>query len=318
MKQHEFEALHQELWQKIDAALEKPAQGKNASLLAEHYLSLCQQLAIAKERMYDGALVERLNNRALGLYRELYRYRAETRLNLYAFFRRDFPLAIYRHRFYILIALLVMILPGLVAGTWSYFDEEAIYSVLDSSQVRHMERIYDPESRKIGREREADTDLFMFGFYIKNNISVAFRCFAGGLLLGIGTLLVLFFNGMFMGSIAGHLTRLDFVDTFYPFVIGHGSFELTAIVFSGAAGLRLGYAIVNPGLSSRLDSLRYAGREVVPMLYGIVLMLIIAAFLEAFWSSSSSLPIALKYWVGAILWGLVLWYSCSGRRHESR
>ena len=318
MKQHEFEALHQELWQKIDAALEKPAQGKNASLLAEHYLSLCQQLAIAKERMYDGALVERLNNRALGLYRELYRYRAETRLNLYAFFRRDFPLAIYRHRFYILVAFLVMILPGLVAGTWSYFDEEAIYSVLDSSQVRHMERIYDPELRKIGRERDADTDLFMFGFYIKNNISVAFRCFAGGLLLGIGTLLVLFFNGMFMGSIAGHLTRLDFVDTFYPFVIGHGSFELTAIVFSGAAGLRLGYAIVNPGQSSRLDSLRYAGREVVPMLYGIVLMLTIAAFLEAFWSSSSSLSITLKYWVGAILWGLVLWYSCSGRRHESR
>jgi len=318
MKQQEFEALHQELWQQIDAALEKPAQGKNASLLAQHYLSLCQQLAIAKERMYDSALVERLNNRALGLYRELYRYRAETRLNLYAFFRRDFPLAIYRHRFYILVALLVMILPGLVAGSWSYFDEEAIYSVLDSSQVRHMERIYDPELRKIGREREADTDLYMFGFYIKNNISVAFRCFAGGLVLGIGTLLVLFFNGMFMGSIAGHLTRLDFVDTFYPFVIGHGSFELTAIVFSGAAGLRLGYAIVNPGQSSRLDSLRQAGREVVPMLYGIVLMLTIAAFLEAFWSSSSSLPITLKYWVGAILWGLVLWYCCSGRRYESR
>ena len=318
MKQHEFEALHQELWQQIDAALEKPARGDNASLLTEHYLSLCQQLAIAKERMYDGALIERLNNRALGLYRELYRYRAETRLNFYAFFRRDFPRAIYRHRFYILIALLVMILPGLVAGTWSYLDEEAIYSVLDSSQVRHMERIYDPESNKIGREREADTDLFMFGFYIKNNISVAFRCFAGGLLLGIGTLLVLFFNGMFMGSIAGHLTRLDFVDTFYPFVIGHGSFELTAIVFSGAAGLRLGYAIISPGQCSRLDSLRQAGREVVPMLYGIVLMLTIAAFLEAFWSSSSSLPISVKYSVGAILWSLVLLYSFSGRRHESR
>ena len=318
MKQHEFEALHQELWRQIDTALENPARGDNAALLAEHYLSLCRQLAIAKERMYDGALVESLNNRALGLYRELYRYRAETRLNVYAFCRRDFPLAIYRHRFFILVAFVAMILPGLVAGTWTFFDEEAIYSVLDASQVRHMERIYDPESGKIGREREADTDLFMFGFYIKNNISVAFRCFAGGLLLGIGALLVLFFNGMLMGSIAGHLTRLDFVDTFYPFVIGHGSFELTAIVFSGAAGLRLGYAIINPGQSSRLDSLRQAGREVVPMLYGIVLMLTIAAFVEAFWTSSNSLPIALKYAVGAILWGLVLWYSFSGRRHESR
>ncbi|MCP4471582.1 MAG: stage II sporulation protein M [Gammaproteobacteria bacterium] len=318
MKQHEFEAQHEALWQRIDAALEKPSQGDNSKFLAEQYLHLCQQLAIAKERMYDGALLARLNKLALELYRELYRYRSETRLNFYAFYKRDFPLAIYRHRFYILLAFLVMVLPGLVAGAWTYLDEDSIYSVVDGSQVRQVERMYDPQADKLGRERESETDILMFGFYIKNNISVAFRCFAGGLLLGIGTLLVLFFNGMFMGSIAGHLTRLDYVDTFYPFVAGHGSFELTAIVFSGAAGLRLGYAILNPGQSSRLDSLRQAGRDVVPMLYGIVLMLVIAAFLEAFWSSNGTLPIAVKYAVAAVLWGLVLLYSFSGRRHGSR
>jgi uncharacterized membrane protein SpoIIM required for sporulation len=318
MKQHEFEAQHRALWQRIEAALEKPSEGDNGKFLAEQYLHLCQQLAIAKERMYDGALLERLNKLALELYRELYRYRSETRLNFYAFYKRDFPLAIYRHRYYILLAFLVLVLPGLVAGIWTYLDEDAIYSVVDGSQVRQMERMYDPQARKIGRERESETDILMFGFYIKNNISVAFRCFAGGLLLGIGTLLVLSFNGMFMGSIAGHLTRLDYVDTFYPFVAGHGSFELTAIVFSGAAGLRLGYSILVPGQSSRLDSLRQAGRDVVPLLYGIVLMLVIAAFLEAFWSSNGALPIAVKYAVAAVLWGLVLLYSFSGRRHESR
>ena len=318
MKQQTFEQQHDAVWQKIEASLEKPAQGDNSKILAEHYMLLCQHLALAKERLYDAALVERLNNLVLGVYRELYRYRAETRLNFYAFFKRDFPLAIYRHRYFILVSFLVMVLPGLIAGTWTYLDEDAVYSVLDASQVREVERMYDPEARKLGREREADTDIFMFGFYIKNNISVAFRCFAGGMVIGIGTLLVLFFNGMFMGSIAGHLTRLDYVDTFYPFVVGHGSFELTAIGFSGAAGLRLGYAISHPGQSSRLDSLRNAGRDVVPMLYGIVLMLVIAAFLEAFWSSSTSLTIEVKYSVGAVLWALVLLYSFSGRRHESR
>jgi len=74
MKQHEFETQHQALWQRIEAALEKPSQGDNAKFLAEQYLHLCQQLAIAKERMYDGALLERLNKLALELYRELYRY----------------------------------------------------------------------------------------------------------------------------------------------------------------------------------------------------------------------------------------------------
>jgi uncharacterized membrane protein SpoIIM required for sporulation len=318
MKQKDFEARHAQTWERIDEALQKPAAGDNSRVLAEHYLQLCQHLAIAKERLYDPALVERLNNLVLCVYRELYRYRSETRLNLYAFFRRDFPLAIYRHRYFILLAFVVFVLPGLAVGAWTYFDEEAIYSVLDASEVRQIERMYDPEANVLGRAREADTDIYMFGFYIRNNISVAFRCFAGGLLLGIGTLLVLFFNGLFMGSIAGHLTRLDFVDTFYPFVIGHGSFELTAIVFSGAAGLRLGYALVNPGGFGRLEALRLAGRDVVPMLYGSVLMLVIAAFLEAFWSSSTLLSISTKYTVGGLLWALVLLYAFSGRRHESR
>ncbi len=318
MKQHSFEQQHGPTWQRVEDSLAKPAQADNSKVLAEHYLLLCQHLAIAKERLYDAALVERLNNLVLALYRELYRYRSETRLNFYAFFKRDFPLAIYRHRYYVLLAFLVFAMPGLIAGAWTYFDEEAVYSILDAPEVRQVERMYDPEARKLGREREADTDIFMFGFYIKNNISVAFRCFAGGMVVGIGTLLVLFFNGLFIGSIAGHLTRLDYVDTFYPFVVGHGSFELTAIVFSGAAGLRLGFAIINPGQFSRLDSLRQAGRDVVPMLYGIVLMLVIAAFLEAFWSSSTSLSIEIKYAVGALLWALVLLYSFSGRRYESR
>ena len=318
MKQHSFEEKHEATWARIEESLAQPSKDRNSQFLAEHYLLLCQHLAIAKERLYDTSLVDRLNNLVLAMYRELYRYRSETRLNLFAFFRRDFPFSIYRHRYFILVALLVFALPGLAAGTWAYFEDDAIYSLIDARQVSQIERMYDPEARVLGREREADTDIYMFGFYIKNNISIAFRCFAGGMLLGIGTLLVLFFNGMFIGGIAGHLTRLDYVDTFYPFVVGHGSFELTAIVFSGAAGLRLGYALVNPGPFSRLDALRLAGRDVVPMIYGIVLMLIIAAFLEAFWSSSTLLSSGTKYGVGAGLWALVLLYCFSGRRHESR
>ena len=87
------------------------------------------------------------------------------------------------------------------------------------------------------------------------------------MLAGIGTLLVLSFNGMFIGSVAGHLTRLDYVDTFYPFVIGHGSFELTAIVFSGAAGLRLGYALMRR-ISALMFARMQAARMQITDIYG--------------------------------------------------
>lgn len=318
MKQQKFELQHQKTWDLIEQSLQKPNSAGISMLFAEHYMLLCQHLALSKQRLYDTALIERLNKLVMRLYRELYRYRTDSRLNFYGFFVREFPLSIYRHRNFIYLALLVFLLPGLVAGIWVYFDENAVYSLLDAPQVRSVEQMYDPATSKLGREREADTDVFMFGFYIQNNISVAFRCFAGGLLAGIGTLFVLFFNGLTIGSIAGHLTRLDFVDTFYPFVVGHGSFELTAIVFSGAAGLKLGYSILNPRQFSRLNALRLAGRNAIPMLYGIVLMLVIAAFMEAFWSSSATLPINVKYIVGAICWSLVLLYSFTGRRFESR
>jgi len=318
MKQQLFEQEHQATWKMVEQSLEKPHSGQNSKLLTENYMLLSQHLALAKQRLYDTALIERLNKLVMRLYRELYRYQTGSRLNYYRFLVRGFPISIYRHRVYIAIALLVFLLPGLIAGGWVYLDENAIYSILDGADVRKVEQMYDPSTSKIGREREAATDIYMFGFYIQNNISIAFRCFAGGLLAGLGTLLVLFFNGLYIGGIAGHLTRLDYIDTFYPFVVGHGAFELTAIVFSGAAGLKLGYSILNPGQLSRLDSLRLAGRESIPMLYGIILMLVIAAFMEAFWSANASLSISLKYGVGAICWLLVLWYSISGRRFESR
>ena len=318
MKQQLFEQQHQKTWELVEQSLEKPGSAQNGLLFTEHYMMLCQHLALSKQRLYDNALIERLNKLVMRLYRELYRYRTGSRLNFYAFFMREFPLAIYRHRYFISLALLVFLLPALIAGGWVYFDENAVYSVLDAPDVRAVEQMYDPSTSKLGREREADTDVFMFGFYIQNNISVAFRSFAGGLLAGIGTLFVLFFNGLYIGTIAGHLTRLDFVDTFYPFVVGHGSFELTAIVFSGAAGLKLGYSILNPGQFSRRNALRLAGIDAIPMLYGIVFMLVIAAFMEAFWSSNAGLAINVKYAVGAICWLLVLLYSFSGKRFESR
>ena len=87
----------------------------------------------------------------------------------------------------------------------------------------------------------------MFGHYIRNNIGVSFQCFAGGLFAGIGSLFFLAYNGAFGGALAGYLTARGLSSTFYSFVATHSSFELTAIVISGAAGLRIGQALLSPG-----------------------------------------------------------------------
>src|SRR5690606_35079700 len=90
--------------------------------------------------------------------------------------------------------------------------------------------------------------------------------------------------------------------------------ELTAIVIAGAAGLRLGLALLAPGRLRRVDALVEAGRVGARLCLGILAMLVFAAFVEAFWSSTGSIPAAVKYGVGGLLWALVLgWLAFGGR-----
>jgi len=155
----------------------------------------------------------------------------------------------------------------------------------------------------------------MFGYYIRNNISVAFQCFAGGLFAGLGTLFFLAYNGVFSGALAGYLTDRGLASTFYSFIVTHSAFELTAIVLAGAAGLRIGHTFVAPGRLRRRAALIVATRDVCVIIYGVVGLLVIAAAIEAFWSSNRWLPHVVKYSVAAACWAAVLGYlTLQGRR----
>lgn len=310
MKQLEFEARHSSFWSEMDVLLTDSTQVSSETLSSfpRDYRRLCQHLAMAKSRRYAAGLVTRLNGLVQAGYEALYGNSLQRRGSIVDFLSYGFPAALRSNGVYLWVAAAVFVLPYLVIMVACMVNDQLIYSVMDAGNVRNMESMYDPALAKFGRERQSDSDIMMFGFYIYNNIGIAFKCFATGIFLGVGSLFVLFFNGLQIGAVSGHLTSLGYTETFYPFVIGHGSFELTAIVFSGAAGLKLGFSILSPGKHTRLKALQYAAKDAIKIVYGVFVMLLIAAFIEAFWSSSSSLPIAVKYSVGALLWVLVYYY----------
>ena len=209
-----------------------------------------------------------------------------------------------------------MFMVPMLAMVFAIFQApEWVYSVMSASQVSGLEAMYDPSAESFGRERQSDSDFQMFGFYIMNNISIAFQLFASGLLFGLGSVAYLVFNGVAIGAATGHLLHAGYSQTFLSFVAGHGSFELTAIVLAGAGGMMLGHALIAPGELSRLAALRMRARSAVEILMGAGFMLLIAAFIEAFWSSSSFVVAWVKYVVGITLWMVVLGYLIfSGRR----
>ena len=272
------------------------------------YRRLCQHLAMAKSRRYAAGLITRLNGLVQQGYEALYGQSLNNRASIVEFLIYGFPASLRANATFLWIAAIVFVLPYAAIMIACMVNDQMIYSVIDAGNVRMVESMYDPDLGKLGRERQSDSDIQMFGFYIYNNIGIAFKCFATGIFLGVGSLFVLAFNGLHIGAVSGHLTALGYTETFYPFVIGHGSFELTAIVFSGAAGLMLGFSILAPGAHTRTRALQNAAKDAIKVMYGVFVMLLIAAFIEAFWSSSSTLPNAVKYVVGACLWVFVYYY----------
>lgn len=156
--------------------------------------------------------------------------------------------------------------------------------------------------RGFGEER-----AFMAGFYVYNNVGIALACFARGILLGVGTVYTLLFNGIFIGAVGGYVVSQGNAERFLSFVISHGSFELTAIAVAGGAGLMLGNALLHPGRRTRLEALRARGLAAVQIAAGAAVMLLVAALIEAFWSPAA-VPAMWKYVVGSGLWLLVILY----------
>jgi uncharacterized membrane protein SpoIIM required for sporulation len=158
----------------------------------------------------------------------------------------------------------------------------------------------------------------MAGFYVYNNVGIAFRCFATGILFGAGSIFFLVYNGLVTGCAVGWVIQSGHGRNILTFVSGHSPFELTAIVIAGAAGLQVGYALIDTGGSSRKSSLLRAGRSAIVLVIGAGVALLIAALIEGFWSASSA-PEPLKWSVAVVNSLLVLGYlSFGGQERRPR
>ncbi|MEM7358886.1 MAG: stage II sporulation protein M [Pseudomonadota bacterium] len=311
MKQSEFEIIREPFWQQMRDYLWSRDRTQPNDLDKDFpalYRQLAHDLAIAKSRQYSFSLIESLNNLVKAGYQELYGRKLRRQRLMIDFVVYGFPAALRANAIYLWVAFAVFAIPFLVLTVGCYLNPELIYSVMSPAEVRELEAMYDNKPEKTGRIRQSDSDVLMFGYYIMNNIGIAFRCFATGIFFGIGSLFTLFFNGLVIGAVQGHLVAVGYGETFFPFVIGHGSFELTAIVFSGAAGLKLGFALLAPVHRTRSKALAHAARDAIKIIYGVFIMLMIAAFIEAFWSSTKVFPNEVRYIVGSVLWVLVIYY----------
>ena len=278
------------------------------------YRRLCQQLALAQKRGYGPHLQARLQSLMQRGHDVLYRTPPARGHALVHLLGARFPQQVRTEWRFMLASLLLFVIPLVGMFVLVLLRPEWIHSVFSPQQVASFESMYDPADAAARLGRDNGTDVQMFGHYVFNNISIGFRTFASGLLAGIGSAIVLALNGVMIGSVAGYLQAIGHGGPFWRFVAGHGAFELTAIVISGGAGLLLGWSLLAPGRRRRRDALVDAGRRGGVLVCGAFAMLLVAAFIEAFWSSIGWMPASVKFSVAAVLWsGVLLWLWRGGR-----
>ena len=327
MKQEQFITAHETQWRRLEAWLEKKSRKKpdagvkaTPAEFAALYRQTCQHLALARNRLYSPHLINRLNRLVLESHQIMYGERRNLFKAMARYVLMDFPARVRQKWRLVLLSALLFYVPFVGMITAIQVNPDMVYTVMDGATLRKLEYMYNPENREtVGRDwdRQADTDLMMFGYYVKNNTGIGFRTFASGLLFGLGTIFVVLFNGLYIGAAAGHLTQIGYNETFWGFVAGHSALELNAIVLSAAAGLQLGFAVLAPGRRTRLRAMREEAREALKLMYGAAGMFILAAMVEAFWSPLSWVPTNVKYGAGLTMWGFVLMYFLVGGRRRA-
>jgi uncharacterized membrane protein SpoIIM required for sporulation len=319
MTQQSFVSRRESSWNEFEIMI----RGGRKSLKARagsfpmSYRELTQDLNTARAHGFDPSIIERLNMLVLEGNEILYGARSFSLKGIADFVIRVFPRAVRGRRRSLGAAALTFCGIAFFSCLLCVRFPGMAVDLLGEAQAWQIEQMYNPEDEHYLVPREVSSDADMFGYYIYNNISIAFQAFAGGILAGFGSLLVLCFNALFLGAATGHIINKGFGATFFPFIIAHSAFELTAIVMSAEAGLLLGYRLfVTKGLS-RSASLREAGKTALPIIGGAALMLVVAASVEAFWSSRHELPLPLRYGAGGFSWLLViLYFLFSGREKK--
>jgi len=261
--------------------------------------------------------LESLVARAYGEIHEV--HRSSHRFRPVRWALRTFPRTFRRHIAAFWLSVAVTMAGALLGGVAVSFDADAKGVLMPFPHLQ-----IDPRERVAEEERERDFDPRAgakaqgTSFYIANNTGVAITTLALGALWGLGTILVLFSNGVMIGAVTMDYINAGETVFLTGWLLPHGALEIPAILLAGQAGLLLGNALI--GWDSRLSArarLRKIAPDLVTIIGGVAIMLAWAGFVEAWLSQYHEpvIPYAVKITFGMVELALLIWFlAYAGRK----
>lgn len=294
MGKREFIGSRRDSWQETENLLARIRRSGLSALredellhLGELYRAITADLAKAQSAEPYGDVTLYLNRLVASTHAVIYVDQAQPLRSFINFVKAGFPSLIRKHSRVVILSTLIFLLPSLLGFYWMGTNPiwlDRFFPQL-SENIAMMDKALQsgPSMLASGLIKEESMPV-MSSMIMVNNIQISIFAFASGITFGLLTAYILITNGVLLGSVGFlYLTRpSDFVLYFLAGILPHGVIELTAIVFSGTAGFLLAGALIMPGNLKRMDALQYHSHDAIQIMYGVALMLIIAALIEGF------------------------------------
>ena len=293
----------------VGQSTSRPSQ-ETVNRFSELYRAACADLALAEAYQLPPNTVDYLHRLVARAHNQLYRSRSFQWQQWADQILFETPRKIFMDPCVHLVTVMFWGL-FLIAAFLAYDDsrwEGFAQQVVGEEQLEMVQQMY----TSFGGGRDFGMDGFMFGFYVNHNASIGLSCFVTMLLVLPG-LITLAYNAVSLGAIFGYMFRPEVGEAsvnFQNFVTAHGPFELTAVVLSAGAGLKIGLSWMMTGGLSRRDSLVKTAREALPIAMCAVVLFCLAAVIEGFISPSTAdtLPWWVKGTVAVLSTTLLLFY----------
>lgn len=269
------------------------------------YRQVASDLSTLRQDRSGQLYARHLNQLLARAHNIIYIGRRGSTLSVMRFFVSTYPEIFRRNVQYVLAGFILFVAGGIVGLIMTMYNPAFQLQVLGPGMVNTIEHHRMWTHSVVAIKPVASSAI------MTNNLSVTFMTFALGITAGLGTIYMLFFNGLLLGVVGTACWLNQMSLQLWSFVAPHGVLELPSIFIAGGAGLRIAHGLLFPGFLTRKDSVRSAGAEAIQLLLGTIPMLVIAGIIEGFFSPTTE-PVLLKFSIATGLFVLLLVYLAGG------
>ena len=291
MKEVSFIRQNIEKWKSLENVIEHAAD-HNPGVLADAYSEIATDLSFSRAHFPKSRITIYLNNLASAIHHELYKNKKEKYSRFIYFWTHEIPEVMYHSRKELFYSFIVFIICVGIGALSAFHDETFVRLILGNGYVdMTLENIKNGEPMAV---YDYTSELKMFVMIIYNNIRVSFFVFAAGIATGLGSGLVLFYNGIMIGA---------FQSFFFQHNVGwesvlaiwlHGTFEISAIIIAGAAGFALGNGWLFPGTYPRGYAFKQGAKRGLKIIVGLIPVFITAGFIESYLTRHTEYPVFIR------------------------